>query len=461
MRPRRPPASLTRQRLAAYGFSLPATACTLWLLTRADLSEPLSLTLGVGVVVLWLAGAAWLVEHWQRPLQTAANLISAVREGDFSIRAKRGRRGDPLGDLNAEINLLASILRRHRLHAIEATALVTAVMEAIDVAVMAFDEAGFLRLANPAAERLMGRSQTAVLGRSASELALASCLEGEPVRVLVESPFPQHPGSWGLRRCSFREEGRPHTLVLLADLSQTLRAEQTKAWQSLVRVLGHELNNSLTPIKSIAGSLGTLLRREPRPADLDADLRSGLDVIASRADGLARFMQAYSSLAKLPPPQRTVVPVQSLIDEAVVLETRVACRVDGGPALELDVDASQVGQVLTNLLKNAAESVLAMRAHEEYREEPRGVESAQEPLSLSWRAHGSFCEIVMLDRGLGIANPSNLFVPFFTTKEAGSGIGLVLSRQIAENHGGSLFMANREEGSGCRVVLRLPLFRRS
>lgn len=444
---------LVRIRLLAYAGPLPAVACSLWLLWQEGMRFPVSLTWTVAIMGAWLGCALALTGHVRRPLQTASNLLSALREGDFSVRAMQGSPRDPLSELYAEINLLGSILHRHRLNAMEATALVGAVMEAIDVAVFAFDEGARLRLVNPAGQRLLGAPSEALLGRSAGEFNLAECLAGDAVRVLATSPFPGHPGTWGMRRCLFREDGRPHTLIVLADLGQALRAEQAKAWQSLVRVLGHELNNSLTPIKSIAGSLGALVRRPNKPADWEEDLRGGLDVIAARADGLTRFMQAYSRLARLPQPVRQEVGLGGLVQEAAGMERRVQVRVVPGPDQQLCVDSAQLGQVLVNLIHNAAEAMLP----ELNDGVPPNTGAQAACIDLTWKVEEGRLVLEIADRGQGLSNTHNLFVPFFTTKPEGSGIGLVLSRQIIENHGGALTLENRPDGPGCVARITLPL----
>jgi nitrogen fixation/metabolism regulation signal transduction histidine kinase len=249
-----------------------------------------------------------------------------------------------------------------------------------------------------------------------------------------------------MRRTPFREGGLPHQLLVIGDLSQTLRAEELQAWQRLVRVLGHELNNSLAPIKSIAGSLGALLRRDPRPADWEDDMRGGLDIIASRAEGLARFMAAYARLARLPAPTRASCEFAALVRRAAALEPRLPVAVGGGPDLTLALDAAQIEQLLINLVKNAVEAALEQRANGR----------ADAGVRVSWQRTGTGVEVRIEDDGPGIAQATNLFVPFFTTKPEGSGIGLVLCRQIAENHGGSLTLENRTDATGCIATLRLP-----
>lgn len=446
-------------RWLAFAGTAPGVLCSLWLLWQANFRFPPTLTLSVALLVLWLLVASLLVERTVRPLQTAANLLSALREGDFSVRAHRGKGEDPLGVLYSEINLLGNTLRQQRLSALEATALVTAVMEAIDVAVFAFDEQQLLRLVNPAGQRLLRAPAEVLLGRPAEALKLEQCLEGEPVRVLPVSPFEQNAGAWGLRRCSFREEGRSHTLVVLADLSQALRAEQSKAWQSLVRVLGHELNNSLAPIKSLSVSLCALSKKTKRAEDWETDLQTGLEVIASRAEGLNHFMQAYSRLARLPAPMRTEVALVGLIKETAELETRVPVQWHCEPLPLLPLDAGQIGQVLVNLVKNAAESTLLAR-EERLEKGGAGVTVAlepHEPIVLTCRRRGTAVLIEVADRGIGLSTTANLFVPFYTTKPGGSGIGLALSRQIAENHGGTLTLLAQPSGPGCVATLSLPL----
>jgi two-component system nitrogen regulation sensor histidine kinase NtrY len=426
---------------------LPAVVVSMYFLWFADApQEPkVQWTDTLLIVGCWLWFAALVHGRVVRPLQTMANLLSALREGDFAVRARGVRRDEPLGDVMAEINTLSRTLQDQRLSALEATALLRTVMEEINIAIFAFDSDQKLRLANHAAQLLLGKPAERILGRGAAEIGLADGLDGEPARLLTLS-FPGGSGRWGMRRSQFREGGRPHDLVVIADLSRTLREEELQAWQRLVRVLGHELNNSLAPIKSIAGSLAAMLKREPRAADWEADMRSGLDIIAARAEGLARFMEAYARLARLPQPKLAPALLSALVQRVVALETRLPVQVLGGPELKLVCDSAQIEQLLINLLKNAVEAPL----------EQRVVSRTDATASLRWRKVGGFVEFLIEDNGPGIAQATNLFVPFFTTKPEGSGIGLVLCRQIAENHGGFLSLANRSGIGGCVATLRLP-----
>lgn len=425
-----------------------AALCYLWL---GDQQAKERWTFTLIIVACWLGFAFAAQGRVVRSLQTMANLLSALREGDFAIRARGARRDEALGDAMAEINTLSHTLQEQRLSALEATALLRTVMEEINIAIFAFDAEKKLRLANPAAQLLLGRPAERILGRDAAELGLTDCLEGAPNRMLT---FPGRAGRWGMRRSEFREGGRRHQLVVIADLSRTLREEELLAWQRIVRVLGHELNNSLAPIKSIAGSLGVLVKNQHRAPDWEDDMRSGLDVIATRADSLARFMQAYARFARLPPPTLASCDFAALVHRVVALETRLPVEVRPSPALTLACDATQIEQLLINLIRNAVEAALEQRAGTG--EQAPAAGSPGPGVRLSWIRRSDQAEIVVEDDGPGIASATNLFVPFFTTKPEGSGIGLVLCRQIAENHGGSLTLTNRTDAHGCIATLRLP-----
>lgn len=397
-----------------------------------------------------LAGLS-LVHRVVFPLQTLANLLGGLREGDFSSRARGAIRDDALGEVLLEANALADTLKGQRLDAMEASALLRTVMVELDVAVFAFDESQRLRLVNRAGESLLRRPRENILDRTASDLGLGECLIGTEARTLTMT-FAGGLGRYGLRRSTFRQGGKPHVLIVLTDLSRALREEERLAWQRLLRVLSHELNNSLAPIKSVARSMEDLLARQPLPEDWLDDTRRGLGVISTRAEALARFLEAYGKLSRLPPPRRQPVELTPLIRRIVTLEQRVAVCFSASPSVILSADPDQLEQLLINLLRNAADAVLELAPSFHPSVPP------QDAIVLGWTLNSSELHLSISDRGPGLANPANIFVPFFTTKAHGTGIGLTLCRQIAEAHGGTLTLENRTDGaSGCVARLRLPL----
>lgn len=425
--------------LLALAAGLGSTTIAIVLLWTGRYSSKVEWTLTALMVLAWLSFAFSAQGRVVFPLRTVSNLLAALREGDFSIRARGANRTDVLGEVLREVNALGETLRQQRLGALEATALLRKVMEEIDVAVFAFDGVGRLRLVNRAGERVLNHPAEALLGRTASELGLAACLTGETPRI-VQATFPGKSGRWEIHRGSFREGGLPNQVLLISDLSSALRDEERQAWQRLIRVLGHELNNSLAPIKSVAENLGSMLGRKDRAPDWQEDMRAGLNVIAARTDGLARFMNAYARLAKLPPPAFRDVDIGSCVRRVVGLERRLGIDLATGPEIQIEADPDQLEQVLINLLHNAVDASL---------ETGGGVR-------VGWSQSNGYVEVWVEDDGPGIPNSTNLFVPFFTTKPSGSGIGLVLSRQIAEAHGGSLVLENRESHRGAEARLRLP-----
>jgi two-component system nitrogen regulation sensor histidine kinase NtrY len=432
---------LTHERrilLMALMAGLPGALVAFVLLWVGDYSAKVQWTLSLFIIALWWGFAFALRERVVIPLQTLSNLLAALREGDYSIRARGARIGDPLGEVQLEVNTLGETLREQRLGALEATTLLRTVMEEIDVAVFAFDGERLLRLVNRTGERLLAQPAERLLGRSAADLNLADCLEG-PDSHIFHINFPGGSGRWGVRRSSFRKEGHPLHMLVLSDLSRTLREEERLAWQRLLRVLGHELNNSLAPIKSMAATLESLLTRQPRPVDWREDMQRGLAVIASRAEALNRFMGAYARLARLPQPRFQRVDMGPLVRRVVELETRIRVALQPGPELAIQADADQLEQLLINLLRNAADAALETGGN----------------VRVGWTKAGGYLDLWVEDDGPGLSNTSNLFVPFFTTKPGGTGIGLVLGRQIAEAHGGTLTLENRSTGTGCEARLRL------
>jgi nitrogen fixation/metabolism regulation signal transduction histidine kinase len=424
---------------------LPGVACAAFLLFAHDHTSKVRGTALLLVLGAWLGGSLLVQERVLRPLQLAANLLGALRGGDFSLRASGARAGDPLGELLWEINQLGETLRAERLGSLEAGALLAAVMKEIDVAVFAFDPAGKAVLANPAAERLLGAASPlrapalpgSLDGRTAAALGLAGCLEGEAPRT-VSLTLAGGSGPFEVRRGTFRLRGVPHQLLVLADLKRALREEERLAWQRLVRVLGHEINNSLAPIHSVAQGLQDALTAGP-PPDAE-DLQAGLAIISRRSHSLMRFLSSYAQLARLPPPRPQRLEVRAWVERVAALEQRLPVSLLPGPELQIEADGDQLDQLLINLTRNAVDAAL---------ETGGGV-------SIGWSAAPGEVLVEVRDEGPGLADTANLFVPFFTTKQQGSGIGLALSRLIAEAHRGQLTLENRGDRRGCLARLRLP-----
>ncbi len=433
-----------RVLVMALAAGAPGMAAALLLLWTGDFTAQVQWTANVLLVGAWGALTLSLRDRVVRPLQTLANMLAALREGDFSMRARVrvDDARDPLSLVHLEVNQLEDILRHQRLGAVEATELMRKVLEEVDLAIFAFDEEKKLRLVNRAGVRLLGQPAERVVGRSADELRLADLLTG-PVPRTLELAHPGGTGRWEVRRSRVRQEGLPLELLVLSDLSRALREEERRMWKRIIRVLSHEINNSLAPIKSISGSLATLVERRPPPADFEQDMEKGLSVIQTRAEALGRFMSTYATLARLPQPELAAVDVPELVRRVAMLETRLPIEVRAGPDLVVRADRDQLEQALINLIRNAVDATLEM-----------GEGGA---VAVGWELLDGALQLLVDDEGPGLSDNANLFVPFYTTKPGGSGIGLVLSRQIVEGHGGRLELEDRGERRGARARMVLPL----
>jgi nitrogen fixation/metabolism regulation signal transduction histidine kinase len=408
------------------------------ILWQSDLGRPARLASIAALVAVWALSVIYIRARSRYHLRTLSNLLAALREGDFSFRAREQSRSDPFSEVITEVNLLADTLRRQRVEDLEATGLVREVMAEIDVAVFAFDPSHRLLQVNRAGEALLGRDR-AVLGASAAELGLEDCLSGAPART-VQLLIDGSDSRWEMRRGAFRQQGQPNQLLVLSDVSRALHAEELAAWKRMIRVIGHELNNSLAPITSLTGSMERLVRRDPLPDDWRSDVVRGFEVIASRVEALNRFMTDCSRLAKIPEPTLAPVDVGVCVRRVSELEKRLPIRIVGGPDVTVHADQDQLEQVLINLLRNAVEASV----------ETRGV------VEVGWAVSGRWIEITIRDEGSGLVDPESLFIPFYTTKAGGSGIGLFLCRHVAEAHGGSVTVRNRNDHPGCEAVLRIP-----
>lgn len=402
--------------VAVAGVRMPRAAQWLWL----------------AVALLWLAG--WMAASAReraRQLRLLASLLQGLREGDYASRVRPG--ADAAGEVWREFNALSAKLGGEERRGLETDALLSQLLGGLELAVLIVDEQDRLVELNPAAEQLLGKSPAELIGRGAAELGLSDWL-ARPAPFIDRHSFSAGEGPWEVRRVSFRRHGRPHRLLVVTDVSHTLREEERHAWRRLIRVLGHEINNSLGSIQSTAGLL------KERAAQADVVARDGLELIEQRSRALGGFIRRYAELARLPPPNREVLDVAKLIRGVALLEKRIPVVVESTQPETAYLDAGQVEQALINLVRNAADAAL---------ETGGGVR-------IRWRRDGRDLLIEVEDDGPGIAHTENLFVPFFTTKAGGSGIGLVLARQVLEAHGGGLRLSSRKECRGTVATVRLP-----
>jgi len=363
------------------------------------------------------------------------SVLESITDADAGLRMGPAR--GVLAEHARLLNQLAEQISNQRLLSTEQHLLLQKVSQHIAVGIIAVDSEHRILLMNPAAELLFQTSFERWRGWPLQQLGMEPELQQIAPR-LVRLVVGQQQKQVYVVTEQYLNQGQQQYLIFITDVQQLLYEQERQAWQKLLRVLSHEVNNSLTPICAISQGLSKQLQQQ---SSFDsAQLTEGLLVINERAQGLNLFMRSYQQLSSLPPPVKQPVELLTLVGAiSGLFAGRVRLL---GPAVGLFADPTQLQQVLVNLVKNALEAT---------------ADPAASPVEIDWHTQGRLLILTIADRGCGIENPDNLFVPFYSTKATGSGIGLVLSRQIARNHGGDLQLLNRQPGPGAQSRLLLPL----
>lgn len=400
-----------------------------------------------------IAYAIYITQHeLGYRLRSLTSVVEGMLQGDFSLKARQELTSSGLSSLVNSINTLSHELSSHKLANIEKRALLEKIITQIDIGVITADEDGNVSAINRAAIVMLQIEQESPI-KTLQQIPLT--LPDKPGKALVHLQFGEQFKKLYVQVDSFREFGSDQTLILITDMNHVLRQEELKSWESLVRVISHEINNSLAPIASLSNSLIDIVNHcdfnQPDALqDAREDITSSAKIISDRAKSLTDFIAQYRSLTHINQPQREVITIRALVNPILPLFAPQKIMLEGDADLVCALDSTQIKQVLINLLKNAVEAIQHPDAGDALAAITIAVAVIQFP-------QGNKLRIDIIDSGCGIRHNQNLFVPFYTTKAQGSGIGLALSRQIIELHQGSLRIFNRETAQGCCARIELPL----
>ncbi len=388
-------------------------------------------------------------QNSQYQVRTLSNLIESMIDGDYTLRG-RVQTNPAFQELLDLINNLADTLAKHKIEAKESRLLLERIMSQMDAMVIATDDSGHIVMANTSAQTLLLGTSKSSLSVNLSTLPLGDTIKNSQTGIIHFSSNDDSnhglTGEYFLFRDAFLSEGKQHQLYLITNAERLLMEKERNAWQSLLRVLSHELNNSLTPIAAISQSMQSKLKKHGDTVNTQS-LLEGVKIINERADSLSAFISTYSQLSHLPKPNKSTFALSNLLEQVSGLFGHIDVTINDTCHINLNADKNQLEQILINLFKNADEAMPS---------------SANKKISIYTNLNGKWQQIIISDYGLGIANPDNLFVPFYTTKQQGSGIGLALCRQIMFNHDGLIKLANRIDPqtgtiNGVDATLSLPL----
>ncbi|MFT7561021.1 MAG: two-component system nitrogen regulation sensor histidine kinase NtrY [Flavobacteriales bacterium] len=424
--------------------SVPLCLLMLWVMILGKLSTPLILLAAFVSFIVVAYVSHQIYQRISDQFKVLGNLLDGMTVGDFSLRARASNAHGELGYVYESLNALSKKLSEHRWASVESQLLLQVVIDHIDVAIVALSNEHNISFLNPAAKKLLQLEKNDSSTQLLQKLSFVKDLKSGHAQ-LVELTLGHQQGRFNVHIEEFRESGEQKKLLFITDVRTLLRSEERKAWQSLVRVISHEINNSLSPIASISQTLLKVSEKTAIDAKVKKDLISGLNIISGRAVGLGKFVESYKQLAKLPEPEKHAVSVKALLHKVTKLFQSPKIIVDTVNDIDIFIDPVQFEQVLINLLKNASEAMTAV--------------GEDKSIRLSWHLSEPYFHLKVIDEGCGIQNRDNLFVPFYSTKKQGSGVGLVLCRQIIEGHGGRLSIKNRDDGPGCCAHIELPFSR--
>lgn len=370
----------------------------------------------------------------ERQLRSVSTIIESAMAGDPSLRAKTTFNQGALAELYRQSNDVASNIARHRQQIQQRQRLLEVVMATIPSGILLTNEAGVILQANEPSKRIFNNET--LEGGNISAYAID--LDGHDQEQLVKLSTDAHLQHVTVQLKSVMLEHSPHWIVFVHDVDQLIKTQERASFNKLLRVLSHEINNSLAPISALTQSF---LHQINKGITLGDEYKIGLEVINERSNNLATFVKGYNQLGHLGKPQKALHSLNSLILDAAQPFTTLTVE-NSNDDIQAYVDATQFKQVLINVFKNGLEAMADQ-------ELPKVVVHSN--YQQGWLT------LTVTDSGCGIANPDNLFVPYFTTKEQGAGVGLVLCQHILFAHGGHIHLENRPEGTGAVVKLQIPM----